>query len=249
MEVHEILSIISREYKDILKDNLCGIYLHGSLAFGCFNRAKSDIDFIVIVYDEIEQGQKEALIQTLLRLDGQAAAKGFEMSVVLYTDCRSFSYPTPFLLHYSDYHKKRAMEDLSGYCRTMNGTDRDLAAHFTVIKKVGICLYGKPVDEIFANVPAQYYLDSIKSDIEGAEGDIIDNPVYIILNLCRVLAYIKERLVLSKLQGGSWGLQRLPGEFADLIGKAIDCYSTEREFEFDADALKRFAKYMLKEIG
>jgi streptomycin 3"-adenylyltransferase len=37
MNPSEILSVISREYQLILGENLCGIYVHGSLAFGCFN--------------------------------------------------------------------------------------------------------------------------------------------------------------------------------------------------------------------
>lgn len=244
----DLLSIISREYKEILNDNLCGIYLHGSLAFGCFNPAKSDIDFIVVVYDEIKQSQKEALIRTLIRLNDVAPPKGFEMSVVLYKDCIAFSYPTPFLLHYSNFHKERAMQNLSEYCLNMNGKDSDLAAHFTVVKKVGISICGKPVDELFADVPAQYYLDSIKSDIKAAENEIISNPVYIILNLCRVMAYIKEGLVLSKQQGGLWGIDKLPGEYSDLIKKAARCYISDGEFEYDTGMLKQFAGYMLAEI-
>ena len=35
--------------KEILGENLVGIYLHGSLAMGCFNPQKSDIDLIIVV--------------------------------------------------------------------------------------------------------------------------------------------------------------------------------------------------------
>lgn len=210
MKPLELIERISIEYQNILNENLCGIYLHGSLAFGCFNQAKSDIDFLVVVYDDIKQEQKEALIQTLIRLNEYAPAKGFEMSVVLYNDCKTFIYPTPFLLHFSNAHIKRAGENLEQYCRTMNGTDKDLAAHFTVVRKVGIAVYGKPVSEVFGEVPAQYYFDSIKFDIENAENDIENDPVYIILNLCRVIAFIKEGLVLSKQQGGAIMSDRKP---------------------------------------
>ena len=67
MKEQVILSIISKEYQDILGDNLCGIYLHGSLAFGCFNWAKSDIDFLVVVYDEIGQVQDDSLSPSLFK--------------------------------------------------------------------------------------------------------------------------------------------------------------------------------------
>ncbi|WP_161567304.1 hypothetical protein [Acidilutibacter cellobiosedens] len=41
--------VIHGEYQTILGDNLVGIYVHGSIAFGCFHEEKSDIDFIAVI--------------------------------------------------------------------------------------------------------------------------------------------------------------------------------------------------------
>lgn len=41
------------KYQNILKDNLIGIYIHGSIALNCFNWDKSDIDFIIVVRDKL----------------------------------------------------------------------------------------------------------------------------------------------------------------------------------------------------
>lgn len=248
MEPSEILSIISNEYKDILGENLCGIYVHGSLAFGCFNWNKSDIDFLVVVYEKLTQSQKEELISTLLRLNQVAPTKGFEMSVVFYCDCRDFHYPTPFELHFSNAHILKIVDNLYEYCRTMNGIDCDLAAHFTVIKEVGVVLYGTPIQEVFGLVPKSDYLDSIKSDIEDAENEIVINPIYITLNLCRVLAYMKYGLVLSKEEGGRWGKSHLSNEYTDFIQNALDCYSSDEELVIDANIGQQFAHYMKRNI-
>lgn len=248
MEPSAILSIISDEYQGILRENLCGIYVHGSLAFGCFNWNKSDIDFLVVVYDKLTQSQKEALIRTLLRLNQVAPSKGFEMSVVLYCDCRDFCYPTPFQLHFSNTHINKIMDNLSEYCRTMNGTDCDLAAHFTVVKEVGIVQYGKSIADVFGVVPKDDYLSSIKTDIEDAENEILSNPIYMILNLCRVLSYMKYGLVLSKIEGGKWAKTHLSDEYTDLIKNAIDCYSSDKEFVIDTHIGQQFARYMIRNI-
>jgi streptomycin 3"-adenylyltransferase len=130
----------------------------------------------------------------------------------------------------------------------MNGKDCDLAAHFTVVKEVGVVQYGKPIDLVFGIVPKNDYLSSIKSDIEDAENEIVSNPIYIILNLCRVLAYMKYDLVLSKLEGGKWGKVHLPDEYTDLIQSAIDCYSSDRELVMDAYMGHQFARYMKRKI-
>ena len=36
-----------------LRENLKGIYLHGSLAMGCYYYPKSDIDVIAVVYSDL----------------------------------------------------------------------------------------------------------------------------------------------------------------------------------------------------
>lgn len=55
----------------------------------------------------------------------------------------------------------------------------------------------------------RYYLDSILKDVANARKEIWKDPVYVVLNLCRVLANEEHSLVLSKEQGGDWGLAHL----------------------------------------
>lgn len=248
MHCNGVLNKVAHEYKRILENNLVGIYVHGSLAFGCFNPNKSDIDFIVVVNNSPTLEEKEALIKVLISLSCEAPAKGFEMSVVLSRYCTNFLYPTPFELHYSIMHLKGFQDNLSGYCKLMTGTDKDLAAHFTVIKSIGYPIIGKEIPEVFGNIPRMDYLDSIQSDIENATDNILDNPVYIILNLCRVLAYKNKGLILSKEQGGLWGIESLPKEYISLISKALRNYTSEADEPFDEEVSLSFCSYMLKNI-
>ena len=136
-----------------------------------------------------------------------ARPKGFEMSVVLMRYCQNFVYPTPYVLHYSNAHRHRARTDLTAYCQEMNGTDVDLAAHFTVTRAVGIPLCGLPIETVFGPVPKKYYWESIYGDIKNAAEEILRDPVYIILNLCRVLAYQKEAIHSFEKRGEACGNQ------------------------------------------
>lgn len=248
MNVEKILDKISEEYNRILKNNLVGIYIHGSLAFQCFRWNKSDIDFLVVTRQTPSLKEKMLLIQTLLDIEPSAPPKGFEMSVVLERYCREFIYPTPFELHFSNSYLERCKSDLENYCLEMNGTDKDLAAHFTITKKAGYAICGKEIEAVFHDVPKSDYLDSIKYDIEEAQNEILDNPTYYILNLCRVFAFAKEELVLSKAQGGAWGLKNLPSVYAPVIDAAMKSYTDEKEFAADNIAIKQFAEYMIKQI-
>lgn len=42
------LDKIKALFVEELSENLVGIYLHGSLAMGCFNPSRSDVDLVVV---------------------------------------------------------------------------------------------------------------------------------------------------------------------------------------------------------
>lgn len=248
MDYKIILDNIKNSYKVILGDNLVGIYVHGSIAMNCFHWSSSDIDYIVVIEKELSEEQKLRLMQVTVEQNETAPTKGIEMSVVLERHCREFRYPTPFELHFSNMHLKWFREDPLGYCKSMHGEDPDLAAHFTIINKYGIVLYGKAIAEVFSEVPREAYLHSIQADIEEAESLVMENPVYIILNLCRVAAYVKSGLVLSKEQGGLWGIEHMKAEYLPLIHSAMGCYRTGEKMLPNQREAEEYCKALLEQI-
>lgn len=248
MDYNVILDHIKTSYTEILGENLVGIYVHGSIAMNCFHWATSDIDYIVVIKQKLSEEQKLQLMQATIKLNELAPAKGIEMSVVLESHCREFVHPTPFELHFSNMHLKWFGEDPQGYCRNMNGVDPDLAAHFTIINHYGIVLCGQKIKEVFSKVPEEAYLDSIKADVEEAVTAILENPVYIILNLCRVAAYVQSGIVLSKEQGGSWGFENLPTDYRPFIHSALQAYRTGEELALNEQEAVSFSKAMLNRI-
>lgn len=247
MNYENLLNQFVERMKEVLNKNLTGIYLHGSLAMGCFNPRKSDLDLIVIMEDLVSDLQKMQIMQYIVRLNEDAPPKGLEISFVLRKWCKPFAYPTPFELHFSPAHLKRFLDAPADYIEKMKGTDIDLAAHFSIINRFGVVLYGERIDQVFAEVPEEYYRKSICADIENAVNDIIENPIYITLNLCRVLAFMKNGLYLSKEQGGKWGIESLP-EYRSVISEALTCYTSDQNMTANADDLRRFAKETLDSI-
>jgi len=243
-----LISRFTEMSKKILRDRLAGIYLHGSSVMGCYQPKKSDLDFLVVVNAALSDAEKRRFMDGLLALDQECPAGGIEMSIVTKDVCDPFVYPTPFILHYSRMHTDWYRRDPEDYIRKMKGTDRDLAAHFTVIRSRGRCQYGLPVQELFGEVPEQDYIDSIWEDVSGAEEEITENPVYLTLNLARVLAYLKERKVLSKKEGGEWGLRFLPEQYHPLLHAALREYETGDGEKYDGQLAKSYAAFMLEQI-
>ena len=234
--------------KDILKENLVGIYLHGSSVMGCFNPEKSDIDLIIVVDDQMSDITKKAYMDIVVKLNSYAPAKGIEMSIVRKEVCDPFVYPTPFELHFSAMHLKWYEDNPEDYILKMNGTDKDLAAHFTIIGKRGKCLFGLPIEDVFTVVPKADYLDSIWNDIAEAPEEITENTMYLTLNLVRVLAFAEDGLVLSKKEGGEWGLKNIPVEYHRLIEDALSEYGSSVVPQYDMELAVEYAEYMIQSI-
>ena len=248
MFYEDLLDRFVQMSRAVFGENLVGVYLHGSLAMGCFSPEKSDLDLILVVEDAPTQDEKMRFAQALLVLNEEAPEKGFELSIVKREVCKPFRYPTPFEFHYSNGFREAARADMAGYVARTRGEDKDLGAHFTVINRFGVPLYGPPVEEVFAPVPKKDYFDSIWYDVANARADIVRDPMYIVLNLCRVLGYVRDGLVLSKKTGGEWGVQNLPQPFAALAENTLRCYTADGEITADEDTLCRFADYMTETI-
>lgn len=235
--------------KEIIGDKLTGIYLHGSMAMDCFNPEKSDIDLLIVIENDITDVQKMEFMKQVVKLNEQAPAKGLEISVVKREYCKPFVYPTPFELHFSPTHLQWFRDNPENYVENMRGEDKDLAAHFTIINRYGIVLYGEQIENVFGEVSKKDYMESIWFDVEGAREVIADEPMYMTLNLCRVLAFLKEDLCLSKQQGGEWGIAKISERYHPLILQALNCYQTNQIMQVDLELAGQFADEVLTIIG
>jgi hypothetical protein len=214
---------------------------------GCFNPNSSDIDLLIIVKDKLTVRKKKDYIKKILEIEEKFPLCRIEFSILLEESVKNFIYPTPFELHFSRLHKERYQHNEDYIC---DGEDPDAAAHIVVTYFRGICLFGVPIKDLFTEIDERYYLRSIVGDIAKADHYIIDNPVYYVLNLCRVLYYLEESVISSKREGGEWAIQSLPAQYSKLIVSCLSEYEQSQDInDWDYVELRSFAGFMLYEIN
>ncbi|KRM54475.1 adenylyl transferase [Lacticaseibacillus sharpeae JCM 1186 = DSM 20505] len=236
--------------KTVFGANLIGVYIHGSLALGSYNRRVSDLDYLIVVEGHPSQATKlELMHATFAQLMRDAPQKGLEFHVITQDELEHGQHPFRFELHYSPMHHDAYLTDPEGYVATMNGTDPDLAVHLAVVWQNGIVACGRPIKEVFFPVGATDYFDSAWRDVRDAVSEIGDNPVYTVLNLCRMRAFQYDGVIRSKAGGGRWGLQHLEPRDNALIEWALTEYAGSDAPAPASAELIRFAQSMLAQIS
>ncbi len=211
-----------------LGEGLVGVYLHGSLAMGCYNPVCSDLDLLVATRERLTGAQRRVVSALLLAESGQPAP--IEISLLAREQLWPWRYPTPFDLHYSETWRERTAQGLAtgrveAAADEPAPCDADLAAHITVLHARGSCLWGAPIAEAFPPVPRADYLDSVRADLEWGLALLAENPAYPVLNLCRTLAYLRTGAVHSKAEGGAWALAQLDSALRAPVRAALATYA------------------------
>lgn len=69
---------------------------------------------------------------------------------------------------------------------------------------------GPPPEHLLPEVPPSDFLRSVVSDLRWAFARFDVDPVYAVLNACRVLAFLHDGAILSKDEAVPWALETLP---------------------------------------
>ena len=170
----------------------------------------------------------------------EAEIEGIRLANSLYRTANGSRVELVYFEGYEDRHEALSRE---WHLKRAGKAEKE-----ALIRDRGICLYGMPINEAFGEVPEQDYLDSIWHDVSRAEEEITGNPMYLILNLARVLGYLRKKRVFSKKEGGTWGLKNLPERYRPLIQAALDEYENGNEVQYDTVLARDYADYMLRQI-
>lgn len=243
------------ELAAILGTSLIGVYLHGSLAMGCFNPALSDLDLLAVTTGPMPIEIKRRVAESTLRLSG--SPQDVELSILAESQLYPWEHPTAYDFHFGESQRARLADDLeTDKWREWNAQstwDSDLAAHITAAQLRGISLYGEPISLVLPLIPASDYADSIVTDLwwarTRAEEDPAGKGMYFVLNACRVYAYLLDGFITSKDEGAVWALAMLPEQHRAVVVRALEIYRGVRPpAEFNPTGLDAFIRYIHDQV-
>lgn len=221
------------------------VVVHGSLALGDYQPGRSDMDVLVFVTSAPTATALRAIAQALLEISGQPAP--IEISVLDRRLLDVWEHPAPFYFHYSEEWRDdtRTALDHDEHQWDVIRRDPDLSAHMVIAHHHGIVVHGQGV----IGLPSpQDALAAVWYDIESAETHVLEEPAYVILNLCRTIRWVRHGEVHSKGSGGVAMLSELHGVAHEVVEAMVAYRRGDRIIMPDAPTLQMVARQLLTHI-
>ena len=68
-------AVHSRTERNFLDEKIVGVYIYGSIALGAFHAETSDVDFVTVISDPVNEAEKQQLVELHKKLSGSTLGK------------------------------------------------------------------------------------------------------------------------------------------------------------------------------
>ncbi|MCR4329181.1 MAG: aminoglycoside adenylyltransferase family protein [Candidatus Roizmanbacteria bacterium] len=237
--------------KIILKDDLLGFYLYGSLLFGGLQKY-SDIDLFAISKREATRSEKAQLEKTLLNISGIYAVskdqKPIELTVVVRSDIYPWQYPPKFDFLYGDW--LRGEFEAGNIEPWHSKVLPNLALVITQLLLSNRVLFGPSPNQLLAAVPYKDFFIATTSEIDSLMADLNNDTRNVLLTLARIWYTVETDTIASKSTAAAWAIDKLTDKYKPLMQRARAIYlGIEQEHWGDMSTqLQPCADYIVKKI-
>ncbi len=239
-DLNDHLDLFQRRIREVLSNQLVGLYLQGSFAVGGFDR-DSDVDFVAIVRDELPPEIVALLNAMHDRLCDRANAWAGELEGSYFTkvqigDLQFAGQPVPYV----DRGHRRI--EYSPHCNSL--------VVRAALRRHGVVLFGPPPDTLVPPIPRHALRREIHRVIVDWGGEILADPdrwnnrfyqSFIVLHHSRALHDLHRGFPGAKPDGAAWAKVHFGPRWHALIDRAWparhNAGQTARESADSADFL------------
>jgi hypothetical protein len=220
--VHAALKRLLEGAQEALGSRFLGLYLHGSLTNGDFRPARSDIDFVVAVTEEISEEMRAALEAMHARLAacGLKWAKRWEGSYI----------PRDALRRHDPARCRFPAVRVDGsFGIDRHGSEWIIQRH--VLREQGIALAGPSPKTLIDPLTPDALRQAARAALEEWWRPMLADPArlrsreyqaYAALTMCRALYTIQCGAVVSKSAAARWAQETQGERWSALLERALD---------------------------
>ena len=209
--------------KEVLEDQLVGVYLYGSAVMGGL-RVMSDVDILVITNRGLSERTRRELAERLMQISGKPGGstgiRPLEVTVVYQKDVVPWHFPPRFEFMYGEWLRERFEKgDIPGAT-----DDPDLALLLAQAEMNSITLFGPKVTEVLEPIPWVDIQRAMRDSLPGLITSVKGDERNVILTVARMWYTAKTAAFCSKDQAAEWAIPQLAGGHASLLDQAGKAY-------------------------
>jgi hypothetical protein len=225
----DYVAAVLAQLRQVLGADLTGACIHGSLALGDYDPARSDVDLLAVCAAPLAAATRAALAAGLAA-DALPcpAAGGLEFSLITRAAARDPGPAPAYELHGWDGDGRLRPDPGPG--------DPDLPLHYAVARACGIRVAGPPPTALFRAVDRRELLPRLVGEIDWAEAHA--SPAYRVLGACRAWRLLNDDVISSKRAAAEWVVAQGP---APVVGAALAHHlAATASDDLDTTAVARF---------
>ena len=219
-----LLEKLANDFPVILRENLVGIYLWGSLTYDAFDEKFSDVDCIVVIRRDLNDKEFSQLKRWFEKsLKENSWTDELDMRFVI--DGESL-----------DKTSKCCQYQFRKFWRS--GSDGNPIIWLN-IGKSGITLWGKNAKEIAPEITGEvlnealllelwYLKDDLTNNVGDKSKSAFKHVNYAVLTACRIYYTAKHHNMISKEQAFQWALKNIPEKWHPIIKTAWENRSKKK---------------------
>ena len=233
-QIHECLNLV----KEILGQDLLGIYLYGSSIVGGLQKY-SDIDLFVVSNRATTREEKAKLATALLKISGiymKSKKLPIEMTIVEKSEINPWHYPPRFDFQYGEWLRKQFEQ---GNIEPWDAKEMpDLALLVTQILLASHTLVGANPDQLLCHVPYKDFMTALIITLPNLMSELDSDTRNVLLTLARIWSTVSTDAIRSKPAAADWAINHLPEKYRPVMerAKAI-CPGEEKEHWDDIQEL------------
>lgn len=249
-DVNEILDLVLTHVKEILQDQLIGMYLHGSLANGGFDQ-HSDIDIIFVTKGDISEEAFSALHAMHAKISKLDSPWAIQLEVAYIPKTAFSRFDRSILYPHLDRGNGEVLHKIA--------PESDWAILCHILRKRGITIMGPDPKTLIDPVSPNDLRQAVVEGMPIWFTPIIANPSeihkrgyqsFFVLSICRMLYTLKHGEILPKPAAAEWGKENLDKQWRPLIERALigrqnPSLDADRE---DINGTIEMMKYTLQQI-
>ncbi|MBE5107142.1 DUF4111 domain-containing protein [Bacillus thuringiensis] len=247
-EVKQLMEQYIVGVKEIfLDEKIVGVYVYGSTALGAFHIETSDVDFVTVIKDYVNEAEKQQLVELHKKLSNSTLGKRMDGMYIPLADLGKYNDEMNEYVYCADGKADIGYWDIN-------------AVTWWTLKNRGITVIGKEAEDLPFQIQWDDVVNTMKYNVEHYWSEKAKRPYLFfieewvesaVVTMGRILYTLENKTIVSKDRGLQYLLERSAKEWEPLLKEVERIRNDPKEKRMlsrwrRADMTKRYLLHLIE---